>query len=76
MTLPNKLKRPVQRLVDLAKALPWAGCILIFIPLLWPKGEADGATWTSTAAIYLFAIWAMLILAAGILSWAVQRDRS
>jgi hypothetical protein len=52
-----------RRLIEAIRLLPYAGILLFFFPLLWPHG-GDAAQTTSTSAIYLFAAWFALIVAA------------
>lgn len=56
-----------RRLTDAARLLPLAGAALFAVPLLWPTAEDAGSGIapmpTSVAIIYLFSIWAALILA-------------
>lgn len=59
------------RLFDLAKFLPFVGGFLFLLPVLWPRG--DDAVSTSQAAIYLFASWGGMIVAARLLTWALGR---
>lgn len=62
-----------RRLRDLSRMLPVAGAVLIAIPLLWQQEEAPPAA-TSTALIYLFGVWALLILSAALLSRLIPYD--
>ncbi|WP_371039154.1 MULTISPECIES: hypothetical protein [unclassified Rhodosalinus] len=55
-----------RRLADAARLLPILGACLFALPLLW-RGEG-GEVSTSRAMLYLFAVWALLILAAALLS--------
>jgi hypothetical protein len=63
-----------RRLVDAARLLPLAGALLWLVPLLWPQGGGvDGgaqisAVPTSSAMIYIFGIWIILVLSAMFLS--------
>ena len=52
-----------RRFRDLVRVLPFVGAVLVAIPLLWPRSGAEAAL-TSSALIYLFAVWVMLILLA------------
>jgi hypothetical protein len=60
-----------RRLRDTARLLPVVGGILFLLPLLWPT-KSD-ATLTSSALIYLFLAWAVLIVLAAVLSRPLQR---
>jgi hypothetical protein len=56
-----------RRLTDAARLLPVAGLILIFLPILWqPAATPEGDT--AAGWVYLFAVWAGLIVAAFLLS--------
>lgn len=61
-----------RRMRDLARAVPIIGAVLISIPLLWPQGD-DGVT-NSTAVIYVFGVWIVLIALAALISRVVQSD--
>ncbi|MEY8830492.1 hypothetical protein AB9K34_19140 [Sedimentitalea sp. XS_ASV28] len=56
-----------RRLMDAARILPLLGAVLFALPLLWPSvsdGAAQDAGVTMSAAIvYVFSVWAALILA-------------
>lgn len=51
-----------RRLADLARLLPLFGALLFAVPLLWTGDSPTGQMATSTATIYIFSIWAGLIL--------------
>ena len=71
---PTKRQDPrdrQNRVQDFARALPVLGVLLIMLPLIWPQGT-EGAR-TSGAMIYLFPIWAALILLGGLLSLLLRR---
>ena len=53
-----------RRMRDVARVLPIVAIFPFHVPLLWPKGEASDVG-TSDAVIYLFVVWALLILATG-----------
>jgi hypothetical protein len=56
-----------RRIRDAARLLPILGVILWLIPLLWTRGGPDG-TKTSTALIYVFSVWAIVIVLSFLLS--------
>ena len=62
-----------RRLRDVARMLPVFGALLIFVPLLWPRG-AEGQGGTAAATIYLFLVWFILIVAAAVLSRILRPD--
>jgi len=54
-----------RRLMDTARLLPVLGALLFAVPLLWPGTGDDGAAMplpTSRAILYIFLVWALLIL--------------
>ena len=51
-----------RRIADAARLVPVVGLILWSVPLVWPHDGEEGAITTSTAMIYMFAIWFALIL--------------
>ena len=65
-----------QRLTDSVLILPFVGTILFLLPIMWPRaseGVAAEGTATSTALIYLFVVWAVLICCALGLALALKR---
>ncbi len=62
-----------RRLRDAIRALPVLGGVLCLIPLLWPHAGAE-AQRTSSAIIYLFVVWTLLIVLAAVLSRLVRPD--
>lgn len=67
-----------RRLRDAARLLPVLGATLWMIPLLWPRAsltDTNTAQSTSTAVIYIFGIWAALILASFVLSQVLRPDQ-
>ena len=72
-----------RRIMDGARILPVAGFVLILLPVLWTRGGDSGtptgaATGTAAEAVYLFALWLVLILVAALLARplraAIRRD--
>ncbi|WP_108482132.1 hypothetical protein [Oceaniglobus ichthyenteri] len=56
-----------RRLMDAARILPVAGFILCMLPMLWAgPGAADASV--AVGGLYLFGVWTLLIVTAGILS--------
>jgi hypothetical protein len=54
-----------RRLADAARLLPVLGAFLMLLPVLWQPGPAAaGAHDTGPDGLYLFGVWAGLILAA------------
>lgn len=58
-----------RRMRDLARAVPIIGAILLAIPLLW----ADGAL-NSSATVYIFVVWVVLIAMSAAISRVVSTD--
>lgn len=66
-----------RRLMDAARLLPVFGAALFMVPLLWSSGDdGEAAVHTSTAMIYLFGVWAVLILCAAMFSKFARRWRN
>jgi len=65
-----------QRVTDSALILPCVGMILFLLPIMWLRSSevapAAGIA-TSTALIYLFVVWAMLICCALGLALLIKR---
>ncbi|WP_271950371.1 hypothetical protein [Ruegeria faecimaris] len=63
-----------RRLTDAARLLPILGGALIAIPLLWPRGgdAADGVP-LSSAILYIFTCWAVLIVVSVLFGFAARR---
>ena len=57
-----------RRMADAARVLPIVGMVLVFLPLAW-----SGSGRTATTTIYLFAVWAVLILLAAVLARTLGR---
>ena len=67
-----------RRVADAARLLPLLGVLLFMLPLLGAAGAGDGGAETgatSVGGIYVFAVWAGLILAAGLLSVPLSAGR-
>jgi len=54
-----------RRLIDAARLLPILGWFLLMVPLLWGLGAEVP---TSLSILYIFGVWALLIVAVGLLS--------
>ncbi len=64
-----------RKLIEFAMILPFGGAILVGLPLLWPAagGASDRGVSTSSAMIYLFSAWFVMIVLASWLSWRLRR---
>lgn len=56
-----------RRLADAARLLPVVGVFLFLVPVLWHTGATEAPD-TGRGAIYLFAVWALLIAGAALLA--------
>lgn len=63
-----------KRIRDAARLLPAVGAILLVIPLLWTPSSEQGGVGNSGALLYVFGVWAVLILAALLLSRILRPD--
>ncbi len=66
--LPAPENNRQRRLGDAAKLVPFLAAILMLVPVLWSLGSA-----TSSAMVYIFSVWGLLIILIGILSRALSR---
>jgi len=56
-----------RRVIDAARMLPFIGLLLWLIPLLW-REEGEVAVRSSSAILYLFGVWILLVAGAAVLS--------
>ena len=61
-----------RRLRDAARVLPLLGILLWSVPLLWGTGS-NGAV-ASSALMYLFGVWAMLVVASALITIRLGHD--
>ncbi|MGX0977534.1 hypothetical protein ACSSVY_003267 [Roseovarius sp. MBR-51] len=54
----------LRRLSDAARMLPIAGAVLFSLPLLWETREVS----TTDAMFYIFGLWIVLAVIAGVIS--------
>lgn len=69
--LPKQTYRQ-RRILDAVKAWPLLGAFLFGLPVMWHVGTRGNVG----AMIYLFGVWALLIVGAGALSWVAMRARA
>jgi hypothetical protein len=62
-----------RRLMDGARALPVIGLVLLLLPALWRIDRAPNA---AAEALYIFAVWALLIVAAALLAGPLRRTET
>ncbi|MEM9854909.1 MAG: hypothetical protein AAF841_10725 [Pseudomonadota bacterium] len=75
--IPVFLERPNyrrRRLYDAARIVPVFGGVLIMLPLLWPL-EGEDRVSTGDAFLFIFGIWALMIVLAAVLAPKLKRDR-
>lgn len=73
---PAFLERPRyrrRRVADAARLLPVAGCFLFALPILWSPADSPEPD-TASGAIYLFAVWLVLIVAALVMARRLARE--
>lgn len=58
-----------RRLIDAARLVPIFGLALMMVPLLWMTPETGSLAWRG---IYLFAIWAALVIISAFLARRLQ----
>ena len=58
-----------RRMRDLARAVPIIGAILLAIPLLWAEGARN-----SSATVYIFIVWILLIAMSAVISRVVSTN--
>lgn len=62
----------LRRLTDAARLLPVVGTFLILLPVFW-RGANGAAPATAAGGVYLFAVWAGLILVAAVIARRLGR---
>ncbi|MFX0542618.1 hypothetical protein ACEWPM_012905 [Roseovarius sp. S4756] len=60
-----------RRMVDAAGLLPTLGAVLFALPLLW-LGQAGDAARTSYVMIYVFAVWAGLVILSALITRSLR----
>lgn len=60
-----------RRLIDWIRILPIIGLILFLVPLLWPV-DGSKATSSADALVYIFLVWFVLVIAAGVSARALK----
>ncbi|MGB3148303.1 MAG: hypothetical protein WBA91_11190 [Paracoccaceae bacterium] len=66
-------RSPRRNLADVARALPLLGLALFFLPLLWSPADTARPD-TAYGGLYLFAVWAGLVVGAFLLSRGLMQD--
>lgn len=81
MAKPPLFLRPAnyrrRRKYDLARILPIAGGFLFLLPILWSPipGQETGRS-TASDTIYIFIVWALLVLGAGLIAHSLTGDEA
>lgn len=63
-----------KRVRDAAHLLPVLGMALLLLPLLWTPSDAQGGVGNAAALLYVFGVWAGLILASFGLARALRPE--
>lgn len=64
-----------RRLRDAARLVPFLGIVLLAIPLTWPAGDTQEPI-GSAGLLYIFGVWALLIILTAVLSSFMRADAS
>lgn len=64
-----------RRLADAARLLPLVGCFLFVVPIFW-QPAATPAPDTAPGGLYIFVVWALLILAAVLIALRLGPDEA
>ncbi len=62
-----------RRLIDAARLLPLLAVALMALPLLWSGGD-NAAGLTTNVMIYLFGLWAVLLICVAGISYYLKSD--
>lgn len=62
-----------RRMHDAARLLPIVGAFLVLLPILWDPAESESRD-TARDGIYLFGVWAGLILVAAAMAPSLNRS--
>ncbi|MBJ3762835.1 hypothetical protein ILP92_08760 [Maribius pontilimi] len=60
-----------RRVHDAARILPLLGVVLFALPVLWAASGPPASS--ARSGLYIFAVWALLIVAARALAYALSR---
>lgn len=61
-----------RRLTDAARLLPVVGLFLFLVPIFWHPADTPARD-TAPGGLYLFGVWALLVLAAGVVAGRLAR---
>lgn len=61
----------LRRMADAARLLPILGALLWLLPLLW-WAEGDSAPGAASILLYIFGVWALLVVAAALIAPALR----
>ena len=62
-----------RRIRDAAKLLPFAGIVLLAIPLAWSAGQTEDGIGAG-GLLYVFGVWLFLIILTAILAALMRKD--
>lgn len=62
-----------RRLTDAARLLPLVGLFLFLLPIFWQPARTAAAD-TAPGGLYIFAVWALLIAAAGAIAARLDHE--
>lgn len=65
-----------RRLRDAARLVPFLGIVLLAIPLTWPAAGGAQEPIGSAGLLYIFGVWALLIILTAVLSSFMRADAS
>ncbi|MCK9517133.1 MAG: hypothetical protein WCZ18_12425 [Ottowia sp.] len=72
----NEAHAPEGTTTSAAVALPLLGLFLLMPPVVTLFAGGMGVAGVPLIAIYLFGVWAALILCAGLLAWRLRPERT
>ena len=61
-----------RRTIDAARCIPVLGIVLVLLPLVWGRDRQTPST--SSAIIYLFGVWTVLVVLALIVAWRLRQS--
>ncbi|PJI92381.1 hypothetical protein BC777_1230 [Yoonia maricola] len=64
-----------RRVRDAVKLLPFAGVVLLAIPLAWKSGTSEDQI-GANGLLYIFGVWVLLIVLSALLSAFIRADPS
>ena len=65
----------LRRVMDMARLLPVVGAFLVLLPILWASKAGEPGQ-TSGGVVYVFVVWAGLIVVAAVLAQVLGSPRT